>query len=272
MKVGGQYYFYQNDHLGTPQKLTAVNGAVVWSARYSSFGKAEVDISSTITSNLRFPGQYYDQETGLHYNCQRYYNPLNGRYLSADPIGLVGGINFYCYASNTPIAAADPLGLKKILGIHSSAKPSGGFASGHAWVSVYDTDTKNIETYGLWPDDHTFFDGNGPASDVWRNRERDSKREQQRFYELTPEQEIKLVNYLNKHAVWDYENNCSDWASDLVGEVVGEEVSPMESWGYGTARTLSKSIKKLEKKNSTSHLDPEILIRHEKMLEKFGDK
>ena len=67
MKVGGQYYFYQNDHLGTPQKLTAVNGAVVWSAKYSSFGEAEVDISSTITNNLRFPGQYFDQETGLHY-------------------------------------------------------------------------------------------------------------------------------------------------------------------------------------------------------------
>jgi YD repeat-containing protein len=60
MKVGGQYYFYQNDHLGTPQKLTAVNGAVVWSAKYSSFGEAAVHPSSTIVNNLRFPGQYFD--------------------------------------------------------------------------------------------------------------------------------------------------------------------------------------------------------------------
>jgi len=65
MKTGGQYYFYQNDHLGTPQKLTAVNGAVVWSAKYSSFGEAEVDPNSTIENNLRFPGQYHDKETGL---------------------------------------------------------------------------------------------------------------------------------------------------------------------------------------------------------------
>ena len=56
---------YQNDHLGTPQKLTAVNGAVVWSVKYSSFGEADVDPSSSITNNLRFPGQYEDSETGL---------------------------------------------------------------------------------------------------------------------------------------------------------------------------------------------------------------
>ncbi|CAB1062354.1 Rhs-family protein, partial [Olavius sp. associated proteobacterium Delta 1] len=70
-KVGGQYYFYQNDHLGTPQKLTAVNGAVVWSVKYFSFGKADVDASSSITNNLRFAGQYFDQESGLHYNYNR---------------------------------------------------------------------------------------------------------------------------------------------------------------------------------------------------------
>jgi uncharacterized protein RhaS with RHS repeats len=52
MKQGTDYYFYQNDHLGTPQKLTAINGAVVWAAKYTSFGKADVDGSSTITKHL----------------------------------------------------------------------------------------------------------------------------------------------------------------------------------------------------------------------------
>jgi len=111
MKVGGQYYFYQNDHLGTPQKLTAVNGAVVWAAKYSSFGEADVDISSSIVNNLRFPGQYFDQETGLHYNWHRFYNPATGRYLRLDPIGIKGGINWYSYALNNPKAILDPLGL-----------------------------------------------------------------------------------------------------------------------------------------------------------------
>ncbi len=57
VNFGRMYYFYHNDHLGTPQKLTAVNGAVVWSAVYSSFGEAMVEIE-TVENNLRFPGQY----------------------------------------------------------------------------------------------------------------------------------------------------------------------------------------------------------------------
>ncbi len=60
VKEDGQYYFYHTDHLGTPQKLTAVNGAVVWSALYSSFGQAQVLPSSIVENNLRFAGQYYD--------------------------------------------------------------------------------------------------------------------------------------------------------------------------------------------------------------------
>ena len=107
---------YQNDHLGTPQKLTAVNGAVVWAAKYSSFGQVTVDPLSIITNNLRFPGQYYDDETGLHYNYLRYYDPSTGRYLKADPIGLEGGINLFTYVLNNPVNLIDPEGLKTIKG------------------------------------------------------------------------------------------------------------------------------------------------------------
>jgi RHS repeat-associated protein len=111
MKIGAQYYFYHNDHIGTPQKMTSVSGAVVWSAKYSSFGKAVVDASSTIVNPLRFPGQYDDTETGLHYNWFRYYEPEIGRYLAPDPIGVCGGINFYRYSINSPLNEIDPLGL-----------------------------------------------------------------------------------------------------------------------------------------------------------------
>ncbi len=117
MKVEGQYYFYQNDHLGTPQKLTAVNGAVMWSAKYSSFGEGDVDLSSTITNNLRFPGQYFDQETGFNYNYFRYYNYSIGRYFRPDPIGFDGGINLYVYVLNNPVNWTDELGLRNPLGI-----------------------------------------------------------------------------------------------------------------------------------------------------------
>jgi RHS repeat-associated protein len=94
MEVGSEHYFYHNDHLGTPQKMTAVNGAIVWSAKYEGFGKAVVEVG-TVVNNLRFPGQYQDQETGLHYNYHRYYDPAIGRYLRTDPIKLEGGINMF---------------------------------------------------------------------------------------------------------------------------------------------------------------------------------
>ena len=110
IKQDTDYYFYQNDHLGTPQKLTAINGAVVWAAKYSSFGKATVDPASTVINNLRFPGQVFDEETELHYNYFRYYDPTNGRYLRADPIGLAGGINLYSYVFNNPVVGIDPKG------------------------------------------------------------------------------------------------------------------------------------------------------------------
>jgi len=112
MKVGGQYYFYHNDHLGTPQKMTATNGKVVWSAKYSSFGEATVNPNSSITNPLRFPGQYYDEETGLQYNYHRYYDTETGRYLRTDPIGLDGGINFFAYVLNNSINLRDPYGLE----------------------------------------------------------------------------------------------------------------------------------------------------------------
>jgi large repetitive protein len=113
MVEDGDYYFYQNDHLGTPQKLSDGSGNVVWSAEYSAFGQAVVDPASTIENNLRFPGQYFDEETNLHYNWQRYYDPESGRYVQSDPLGLnAGDHNFYRYVQNNPNYNFDQTGLK----------------------------------------------------------------------------------------------------------------------------------------------------------------
>ncbi|MFB3305710.1 RHS repeat-associated core domain-containing protein, partial [Pseudomonas sp. AMR01] len=103
-------YHYQLDHLGTPQELTDPNGEIVWSAHYKAYGKiSRLDVGE-IDNPLRFQGQYFDPESGLHYNRHRYYNPDIGRYLTPDPVKLAGGINAYQYVPN-PTGWVDPLGL-----------------------------------------------------------------------------------------------------------------------------------------------------------------
>ncbi len=83
-------YYFLNDHPGTPQQLVDSNGVIVWQAAYYPFGKAQV-VTETITNPLRFPGQYYDAKTGLHYNWNRYYDPETGRYLRLIRLGWMGG-------------------------------------------------------------------------------------------------------------------------------------------------------------------------------------
>jgi RHS repeat-associated protein len=108
--------FYQCDHLGTPQELTDCEGKVAWSAQYKVWGQAKEAISEAalkagIRNPIRFQGQYFDEETGLHYNRYRYYDPEAARYITADPIGLLGGLNAYQYTPN-PTGWIDPLGLR----------------------------------------------------------------------------------------------------------------------------------------------------------------
>ena len=93
-------YFYINDHLGTPQQLVDSQGAVVWQAAYLPFGEAQLRVG-TVTNNLKFPGQYFDAETGLHYNWNRYYDPDTGCHLSLDPVRLGGKFCLSAHATET---------------------------------------------------------------------------------------------------------------------------------------------------------------------------
>jgi RHS repeat-associated protein len=146
----GNYYFYHNDHLGTPQRMTDESGSIVWSATYSAFGKATVT-ASTISNNLRYSGQYADEETGLHYNWFRYYDPGTGRYVSVDPLGfLAGDTNLYRYAQNNPINKTDPTGLATYLvnrKIGGSAALSYSDDISHTFVAITDDTGKVTNTY-----------------------------------------------------------------------------------------------------------------------------
>ncbi len=88
----------------------SASGGVVWAAAYLPFGEVQI-ITETVANKFRLPGQYYDAETGLHYNWYRYYDPKTGRYLTPDPIGLAGGVNLYGYCLGDPVNLEDAEGL-----------------------------------------------------------------------------------------------------------------------------------------------------------------
>jgi RHS repeat-associated protein len=104
-------YYVHNDQLGAPLAMTDDQADVVWHASYDPYGKASLTVN-TVELNVRFPGQYFDQETGLHYNYFRYYDTETGRYLTSDPIGLGGGLNTYVYVEANPVNWVDPYGLR----------------------------------------------------------------------------------------------------------------------------------------------------------------
>jgi RHS repeat-associated protein len=111
-KVEGQKrYSIVTDHLGAPQALLDGAGELVWKGELDLYGALRVEIA-LVACPWRWPGQYGDAETGLFYNRFRYYDPEAGRYISQDPIGLLGGFALYAYV-NDPLTWIDPLGLNK---------------------------------------------------------------------------------------------------------------------------------------------------------------
>jgi RHS repeat-associated protein len=133
-------FYYQLDHLGTPQELTDYSGDVIWAAQYTAYGRLtrlNRDTHQVLDQPLRFQGQYFDAETGLHYNRHRYYNPDVGRYLTPDPSGLKGGLNGYQYTRN-PTGWVDPLGLNECPGADGCKRPGVGEEDPAGKVKVYE--------------------------------------------------------------------------------------------------------------------------------------
>ncbi|WP_240914276.1 RHS repeat-associated core domain-containing protein [Microbulbifer sp. SH-1] len=106
-----EIYHYHLDHLGTPDTLTNGSGEVAWSVSYKSYGNLAVAHCNEVEQPIRFQGQYFDEESGLHYNRFRFFDPECGQFTQQDPIGLLGGGNNYQYVPN-PAGWIDPLGLK----------------------------------------------------------------------------------------------------------------------------------------------------------------
>jgi RHS repeat-associated protein len=141
---GGQIYYVYPDHLGTPRAITNAANQTVWYWNYDEpFGKTAANENpsgtGTFAYNLRFPGQYFDSETGLHYNWHRDYDPEIGKYAQSDPIGLGGGLNTYSYVEGNPLRYTDPRGLTlqdvlgvwgDVMGSFSDLRPRGAVSCG----------------------------------------------------------------------------------------------------------------------------------------------
>jgi RHS repeat-associated protein len=185
-------FYYHCDQIGTPQLLTDDDGDVVWEASYKAWGDAQEVIARAskaagivARNQLRFQGQQVDEETGLHYNRHRYYDSSIGRFVSKDPIGLVGGLNAFQYAPN-PVVWIDPLGLARfgsgkgthtaqvtVRGASGSQRQCGVFQSGNMTPEekalgfpqntlATHTEARAVSQVPLEPGDHMIIDGQYP--------------------------------------------------------------------------------------------------------------
>jgi RHS repeat-associated protein len=110
----GKIDYYQQDGIGSVTSLTNATGSLDTSYIYDSFGVLNSALGAQ-SSVARYTGREFDDETGLSYHQARYYDPSLGRFLSEDPIGFEGGMNFYSYTDNNPVNFLDPSGLQKVM-------------------------------------------------------------------------------------------------------------------------------------------------------------
>ena len=171
--VGNDLYFFHCDHISVPQRITDENGDFVWEGYHNGFGDVTVT-QEALVNNLRFPGQYFDQESRLHYNFYRYYDPESGRYLSPDPLWYSGGgVNLYTYTNNNPTNYVDYFGM--VCGVivkrDKVAKQRGQKNVGHEWIEYPGGSMGFYPTGSIWrskgivyrPDRH----GGKPGDKRW---------------------------------------------------------------------------------------------------------
>jgi RHS repeat-associated protein len=218
---------------------------------YEAYGKALVNVQE-IENNFRFPGQYYDSETGLHYNFFRYYDTETGRYISVDPAR--DGINFYAYCKGNPLNFVDPYGLCPTLTVYViKGQPAGQRDSlggwGHTWVELKDIygDTISIGSY--------------PAG-VVNEPHKPSEADISITYDISEEQyenaKIYIDEYKKKKIKWrTYTENCTDFVYKVAETGAGVDL-PGSDWGIDYPDNLAEDLINLKKQLEKSGIKIEI--------------
>ncbi|MBF5005255.1 RHS repeat-associated core domain-containing protein [Diaphorobacter caeni] len=117
-------HLYHCDHLGTPEALINESAQVSWSIELDPFGATLGEHNpENLHQSIRFQGQQWDEESGLHYNRHRFYDTHLARYITQDPLGFMGGIHMYAYAGNNPLRNIDPLGLREAFAKYGPPAP-----------------------------------------------------------------------------------------------------------------------------------------------------
>jgi len=238
---GTSLYYVHSDHLGTPRLLAGGTGAAVWRWEGPPFGEGAADQDPDgngvqVSFNLRFPGQYFDKETGTHYNYFRDYDPGIGRYVQSDPIGLRGGVNTYAYVRGNPVSLSDSLGLyTEVIQWGPSPRKEGSW--GHISGNINGTN---------WSFGPRGWDKTYPSAEDYANRQSEPEIDRGGrgvILDLSPAEEILLARCLASFR--DYSgvrNNCGNpWVRCLERIGVATAQDKPRVIPYDVYRIISNS-------------------------------
>jgi len=230
-KDGKQYLaYFHNDQIGIPREMTDIHGNLLWYGKYTAWGRLKKDerVYKDAHQPFRLQNQYYDEETGLHYNLMRYYEPEAGRFVNQDPIGLLGGDNLYQFAPNTQ-EWIDPLGESGYR-LRKSMESQGVFRPASSWQ------THHLIPQAVWKENKAFFNsigmkGKGLGRDSWTNG----------LY--MPSTEADARSSLREFFHRGSHNNYSDSVSRELQKIRGEFQQ-----GKITAAQARKRVQNLQKR------------------------